>query len=269
MGLYFAAVMRRSRAWRRPGQRQPRYIKFSSGTLLFVGLLLLLWVPLLVFSTGNPTYQVPTVASFSVNVTLDALSAGGAARSQFPLYSAGDRRAALVWAGDNATLPAALTTEYTPDQLQLLCMVPDADGYWALTPPARAALAELLQDEEAGVAVSFGWGLHRDVPPLSDHGGPQCVGTASVGLAPESRAALLGVLRGEMESAPLLRLNGTGRGGERQLTPALYPVFWLMRGDACTTKPLQPSDIARKVGLGGKESVRVLGWGALQQHPPV
>ena len=28
------------------------------GTLLFLGLLLLLWVPLLVFSSGNPTYQV-------------------------------------------------------------------------------------------------------------------------------------------------------------------------------------------------------------------
>ena len=29
------------------------------GTLLFLGLLLLLWVPLLIFSSGNPTYQVP------------------------------------------------------------------------------------------------------------------------------------------------------------------------------------------------------------------
>jgi hypothetical protein len=28
------------------------------GTLLFFLLLLLLWVPLLVFSSGNPTYQV-------------------------------------------------------------------------------------------------------------------------------------------------------------------------------------------------------------------
>ncbi len=31
---------------------------FLQGTLLFLGLLLLLWVPLLVFSSGNPTYQV-------------------------------------------------------------------------------------------------------------------------------------------------------------------------------------------------------------------
>jgi hypothetical protein len=27
------------------------------GTLLFLGLLILLWVPLIAFSSGNPTYQ--------------------------------------------------------------------------------------------------------------------------------------------------------------------------------------------------------------------
>ena len=37
------------------------------GTLLFLGLLLLLWVPLLIFSSGNPTYQV---ALFPVPVSL-------------------------------------------------------------------------------------------------------------------------------------------------------------------------------------------------------
>ena len=30
---------------------------WEQGTLLFLGLLLLLWVPLLIFSSGNPTYQ--------------------------------------------------------------------------------------------------------------------------------------------------------------------------------------------------------------------
>ena len=33
------------------------------GTLLFLGLLLLLWVPLLIFSSGNPTYQVSANAA--------------------------------------------------------------------------------------------------------------------------------------------------------------------------------------------------------------
>lgn len=34
------------------------------GTLLFLGLLVLLWVPLIVFSSGNPTYKVILEAKF-------------------------------------------------------------------------------------------------------------------------------------------------------------------------------------------------------------
>lgn len=35
-----------------------QFVRLRQGTLLFLGLLLLLWVPLLIFSSGNPTYQV-------------------------------------------------------------------------------------------------------------------------------------------------------------------------------------------------------------------
>lgn len=47
------------------------------GTLLFVGLLLLLWVPLLVFSSGNPTYQIPMILTFHTNATLTSYSPAG------------------------------------------------------------------------------------------------------------------------------------------------------------------------------------------------
>ena len=116
------------------------------GALLFVGLLLLLWVPLLVFSSGNPTYTVPAVVSFSANATLLAgaaaggSSGGGGASSggqQFRLFAAGDRRQQQQWAwrspGANGSsdgskggderegLPEALSN-YVPQQLQLLCV---------------------------------------------------------------------------------------------------------------------------------------------------
>jgi Piezo non-specific cation channel, R-Ras-binding domain len=71
----------------------------AQGTLLFVGLLLLLWVPLLMFSQGNPTYQTPLVVSFSINASIatpHAPAAAGQAGIQtlarFPFYVAGDRR---------------------------------------------------------------------------------------------------------------------------------------------------------------------------------
>ncbi len=79
------------------------------GTLLFTALLLLLWVPLIMFSSGNPTYQVPDIEQFSVNVSI-----GTAAQVQdfqaawtFPLYMAGHRTTKALWLG-NASLPASL-----------------------------------------------------------------------------------------------------------------------------------------------------------------
>lgn len=43
------------------------------GTLLFLGLLVLLWVPLIVFSSGNPTYKV----GLGADCILDGAGGGG------------------------------------------------------------------------------------------------------------------------------------------------------------------------------------------------
>lgn len=50
------------RADRSPGQRIPRYVKLLQGALLFCLLLLAIWLPLLLFSSGAPTYQTPGIA---------------------------------------------------------------------------------------------------------------------------------------------------------------------------------------------------------------
>ena len=120
-----------------------------------MGLILLLWVPLLVFSSGNPTYQIPAVTSFHVNLTLGTLppasppggrtaaaAAAGAAAAlgfgalgaapgavQFPLYRAGDRGASAPWPGPGANGSSGgggsgLPPEYQPEQVQQLCVSP-------------------------------------------------------------------------------------------------------------------------------------------------
>lgn len=91
------------------------------GTLLFLGLLLLLWVPLLVFSSGNPTYQVPEVTWFGVNASIVAPASYSGVSRSFPLFSAGDRRCQSDWAG-NKPLPDDMQASYTPDQVKLLCV---------------------------------------------------------------------------------------------------------------------------------------------------
>lgn len=260
MSLYFAAVMRAARAQKPHGMRQPRYLKFFQGTLLFSLLLVLLWVPLLVFSTGNPTYQVPSLAAFSVNITLQASSPQLGVKLSSPLFRGGDRGTWLQWiepstssGGDEDLLPPALAADYTPEQLQLLCTPPDADSLWTASPPARHALTFVLESHDADVAITFGWNVQRDLPPASEHGGPSCDGTAAVALAEESKIALLQVLQGEAPTAPLLRklsllspssnLVPTEDQNQDNSTFALFPAFWLMRGDACIARPLQEEDI--------------------------
>ncbi|KAL6770350.1 hypothetical protein ACKKBG_A34605 [Auxenochlorella protothecoides x Auxenochlorella symbiontica] len=244
MSLYFVTVLRRSRAAKPPGQRQPRYSKFFQGTLLFVGLLLLLWVPLLVFSSGNPTYQVPAVVGFGVNVTLVGKPVPGAnakhrtSTRSFPLFAAGDRRVAGEWGGDQAMLGPGMT-DYEASQFQLLCASPDADAYWQLPAPGRRSLINMLSDNGTQAQLSFGWTVQRDVPPLSDHGGPLCVGSTSVTLAESSRQGLLALLRdGPSDPVPLLRSNDPGAGEGPGASAALYPRFWHMRGDVCSSQPL-------------------------------
>lgn len=86
---------------------------------------------------------------------------------------------------------------------------------------------------------SFGWTVQRDVPPLSDHGGPLCVGSTSVTLAESSRQGLLALLRGgPSDPVPLLRRNDPGAGEGPGASAALYPRFWHMRGDVCSSQPL-------------------------------
>ena len=141
------------RATKRLGDRQPRYAKFLQGTLLFAGLLLLLWVPLLLFSSGAPTYTVPAVTAFSTNATLStsdaasppatragavrrfrhlaaatAAAAGlaaeagvaAAASAEFPAFDGGRRRQRQQWLPDDAGMPDELAT-YSAQQFQLLC----------------------------------------------------------------------------------------------------------------------------------------------------
>lgn len=152
--LYFTTWNRKLRAAKRPGERQPRWLKLlqarraaaaertrglastpacvqprkhhpspsPQGALLFFGLVLLLWVPLLLFSSAAPTYVVPRVEAHAVNATLRA--AGGAWQgsvAEFSLFSGGRQRQQRQFLPDNGSMPGDLTGTYVPSQFQLLC----------------------------------------------------------------------------------------------------------------------------------------------------
>lgn len=270
VSLYFAAVMRHARAGRPLGVRQPRYLKFFQGTLLFAALIVLLWVPLLLFSSGNPTYQVPTLQTFSGNVTLQAsgphaFEGGLTSVVTAPLFRGGQRGLWVPWIGTNTTLPQALVADYTPAQLQKLCLPPDADVLWQPSPPTQRGLQEALADPDGSAVLSFGWNVLRDVPPPSEHGGPGCTGALEVPLAPATRQLLVEVLEGSRLGSPVQLMRAVWKGedrgkGEANATTALFPTFWLLRGDACIARPLRPSDVRPLEALPGRRTTIDLSW---------
>ncbi|PRW58918.1 piezo-type mechanosensitive ion channel-like protein isoform X1 [Chlorella sorokiniana] len=240
VSLYFVAWNRKLRATKRLGERQPRWLKLVQGLLLFAGLLLLLWVPLLLFSSAAPTFVIPKIQSHGVNATLHA-AWGSAAAADFPLYAAGGRRQCQQFLPDDSSLPEELATQgYKAAQFQLLCTGQDADAYWEVTPPAQRALVGALAGQEGGpdVSLSIAWTVERDLPPPSEHGGPMCTGSITIPLDPASQQQLADVLRGTAPSAQLLRANASG-----DASAALYPLVWLLRGDACVGSPLQLRDV--------------------------
>lgn len=80
------------------------------------------------------------------------------------------------------------------------CHLQDADQLWAVTPPAEAALWQLLSSHAAELRI--GWRVERTAPPASAHGGPACDGSVAVRLAGASRSQLLDVLGVRLLAAP-------------------------------------------------------------------
>jgi hypothetical protein len=111
-------------------------VKLLQGALLFAALLLCIWLPLLLFSSGAPTYQTPAIAAASVNATLGLVTQRGdyTGVESFPVFQAGQRRTTQNWVGPaggggggsggggsgSMAMPRALAS-YSPDQVKLIC----------------------------------------------------------------------------------------------------------------------------------------------------
>ncbi|MEW5302433.1 MAG: hypothetical protein WDW36_005220 [Sanguina aurantia] len=236
--LYNTACVNTMRSLRRLGARIPRYVKLMQGFLMVVLLLLVLWLPLLVFSSGAPTYQTPTVVNAAVNISLVASAygtAGDALVSEFMLYSAGSRRSVQPWADLNGALPLGLAA-YLPDQVKMLCLSQDSDTVWRMTPPARAALMSALASATPPL-LRMMYSVQRSGPAVSGRGGPSCSLTLEIPLSAATTDELLQVLQPDATSSTVsLRVpdqtDPLGPG-----STALYPRLWRVAGEQCVLKP--------------------------------
>jgi len=266
MSLYFATVMKISNASRNFGKRQPRYAKFFQGGLSVFGILLLLWVPLLVFSSGNPTTVVPSILGFSMNITMMArrIRLGpdddGYVTSDV-LFNGGNRALWVPWLKSNSSLPYPIQASYTKQQLQLLCNGIHSNTIWQVTPPLAEENIEAMLDEKVDIAMTFGWAISRDMPAASEHGGPLCSGTRGFQLSWKTREDLSNLISSFMNSrdrnVEFGHVQLFRRGFNETVTSkvndslALVPSLWLLRGDSCSVKPVASDDIDFPEALPG------------------
>lgn len=128
------------------GEPQPHTGKFLVGTLICIGVLGLLWTPLLLYSSSNPTYKVPQVSDFTFNATLIYKTHDEAGQTRVPLFQSTDQYTVLPWLKTREKLPATLAA-YDPAQLQLMCGAEDSDDMWIPATPLRDELIKALASE--------------------------------------------------------------------------------------------------------------------------
>ena len=277
MSLYFAAVMQRANSFKPVGARQPRYMKFFQGGLFLFGVLLLLWVPLLIFSSGNPTTEVPSIRGVSTNVTITAIKQTRETKGWTNQFSqvwmlGGNRCAWRQWMSFNSSLPPPLDSSFVGKQFQLVCASADSESSWNLSPPAIQDTLATLTDEHAHLVLTFGWSLSRDIPIESNHGGPMCHGSQSIFLSwktreslkdsiiaakqgqPDEQGGLVELLRVPLDE-PIKSLKNTSK--------ALIPAVWLMRGDSCNVRAIKSSDLDVSEALPGRRIHPDTSWADL------
>lgn len=264
--LYFAAVMQKTNSWKPIGVRQPRYLKFFQGTLFLVGMLLLLWVPLLIFSSGNPTTLVPSVIDYSMNVTLaageDDHKVGFQRQFNQKLMTGGNRGGWVDWFDRNSSLPIGMEGSFLKEQFQLLCSSEDSDDVWKISPPARNQTIGLLLEEDTPIVMSFAWRITRDIPGVSDHGGPVCEGSQEFTVSTRTRKKLATLIGPSSipRRSEYIQIEKNSTKSEGGSLKSLFPAFWLLRGDGCEVRPIEKSDLQISDGLPGSRSKTNVTW---------
>ncbi|GFR40352.1 hypothetical protein Agub_g896, partial [Astrephomene gubernaculifera] len=173
--LFVASCRNQSRRNRRVGERVPRYSKFLQGVLALAGLLLVLWLPPLFFSSGAPTYQVPALQDVHLNISIAQLSGGPDATSvqRFPLFASGDRRFVFQWTAPQSPPPSPPPPPASPMRRGTVQPLPEEEAeerYWRSVLAAEAAAAGAGDDVGAAAAsLSRKRGKARGRPAPAPH----------------------------------------------------------------------------------------------------
>nr|XP_027114534.1 piezo-type mechanosensitive ion channel homolog [Coffea arabica] len=139
------------------GQKQSKMTKFCNGICLFLVLICVIWAPMLMYSSGNPTNIANPIKDASVQIDIRTIS------GKLTLFETTLCRK-LSW-NELDTLvdldPLDLLSSYNEKDIQLICCEADASASRHVPPVVQA---RFIQSINYSMNVVFHWQFTRDRP---------------------------------------------------------------------------------------------------------
>ena len=206
-GLYSAQCDILYRRMHQRGTPRALIEKFCSGVLLFLLLLLIIFGPLLLFSTANPVSQNNPVVSASISLSLSGR------QGEYPLVDI----SSYVLQPISSDYFVALQNEDLlqdsdrADAIQSVQMAPYSDHVWDISPPSLAQLMHNLNDQTQPMAVKFQYSFSRSSGPQNDK---TISNVGVVTLDQKTQQELAHILNQTLSEQPS---DSSGGGGDVQL----------------------------------------------------
>ncbi|XP_020211265.1 piezo-type mechanosensitive ion channel homolog isoform X2 [Cajanus cajan] len=146
-----------NRASHQQGQKQTKMTKFCNGICLFFVLMCVIWAPMLMYSSGNPTNIANPIKDASARVDIKTPS-GRLTLFETTLCEK------ISWEKLEArtTLdPQGYLSAYNEKDIQLICCQSDASKLWLVPPIVQARFIKSLR---WNMDISFSWEFIRDRP---------------------------------------------------------------------------------------------------------
>ncbi|XP_058187373.1 piezo-type mechanosensitive ion channel homolog isoform X4 [Rhododendron vialii] len=149
-----------NRARHKQGEKQSKMTKFCSGICLFFVLICIIWAPMLMYSSGNPTNIANPIKDASVQ--LDIKTAGG----RLTLFQT-TLCEKISWDTLNKVAnldPHGYLALYDKSDIQLICCQPDASTSWLVPDVVLNRFILSIDNMDTRMDIIFTWALSRDRP---------------------------------------------------------------------------------------------------------
>ncbi|KAL8153056.1 hypothetical protein V2J09_010816 [Rumex salicifolius] len=149
-----------NRASHKSGEKQSNMTKFCNGFCLFFTLICVIWAPMLMYSSGNPTNIANPIRDVSIQV--DLKTNGG----KLTLYQTSVcQKIPWIKVNKDAILESLdFLRTYDWSDIQLICCEADASTLWLVPKVVQKRFIKSIDEDNEDMDITFSWVLMRDRP---------------------------------------------------------------------------------------------------------